>query len=126
MPFDRNFFSEVNSMLKAIATAGAIVTLATILAGALPTAGLRAEDTIEKAGVAIGVTAGNAVFLPSKALNASMGLFFGALSFVLTGGDTEVTQQMWRYSTAEPYLITPEVARKAIGRRPELSETDSD
>jgi hypothetical protein len=51
-----------------------------------------------------------------------MGLFFGGLSFLLTGGDTEVTQQMWRYSTAEPYLITPEVARMAIGRRPLLEE----
>ena len=113
-------------MLKAIVTAASILASATILAATLPT-GLRAADTVEKAGVAIGVTAGNAVFLPSKALSASMGLFFGALSFVLTGGSTEVAQQMWRYSTAEPYLITPEVAQRAIGERPELSETtDSD
>jgi hypothetical protein len=85
---------------------------------------LRAEDAIEKAGVAIGVTVGNMVFLPAKAISTSMGLFFGALSFVLTGGDTEVTHQMWRDSTADPYLITPAIARKAIGRRPELSEND--
>jgi hypothetical protein len=85
---------------------------------------LRAEDAIEKAGVAIGVTAGNMVFIPAKAISTSMGLFFGVLSFVLTGGDTEVTHQMWRDSTADPYLITPAIARKAIGRRPELSEND--
>ena len=85
---------------------------------------LPAEDAIEKAGVAAGVSVGNMVFLPAKAFSTSMGLFFGGLSFVLTGGDTEVAQQMWRNSTAEPYLITPEVARKAIGRRPELSKTD--
>ena len=85
---------------------------------------LRAEDAIEKAGVAIGVTAGNMIFLPAKAISTSMGLFFGALSFVLTGGDTEVTHQMWRDSTADPYLITPALARKSIGRRPELSEND--
>jgi len=85
---------------------------------------VRAEDAIEKAGVAIGVTAGNMIFLPAKAISTSMGLFFGALSFVLTGGDTEVTHQMWRDSTAGPYLITPAIARKAIGRRPELSEND--
>jgi hypothetical protein len=85
---------------------------------------VRAEDAIEKAGVAIGVTAGNMIFLPAKAISTSMGLFFGALSFVLTGGDTEVTHQMWRDSTADPYLITPSLARKAIGRRPELSEND--
>jgi hypothetical protein len=64
------------------------------------------------------------ILLPAKAISTSMGLFFGALSFVLTGGDTEVTQQMWRYSTEGPYLITPEVARKAIGKRPYLSETE--
>jgi hypothetical protein len=85
---------------------------------------LRAEDAIEKAGVAIGVTVGNMVFIPAKAISTSMGLFFGVLSFVLTGGDTEVTHQMWRDSTADPYLITPAIARKAIGRRPELSEND--
>ena len=85
---------------------------------------LPAEDVIEKAGVAAGVSVGNMVFLPAKAFSTSMGLFFGAVSFVLTGGDTEVAQQMWRNSTAEPYLITPELARKAIGRRPELSDTE--
>jgi hypothetical protein len=86
---------------------------------------LRAEDTTtEKAGVALGLSLGNMVFIPAKAISTSMGLFFGALSFVLTGGDTEVTQQMWRDSTADPYLITPEIARKAIGRRPELSAND--
>jgi hypothetical protein len=85
---------------------------------------LRAEDAIEKAGVAIGVTVGNMVFIPAKAISTSMGLFFGVLSFVLTGGDTEVTHQMWRDSTADPYLINPAIARTAIGRRPELSEND--
>jgi hypothetical protein len=63
------------------------------------------------------------VFIPAKAISVSVGVVFGALSFVLTGGDNEVAQQMWRDSTADPYLITPEIARKAIGRRPELSET---
>jgi hypothetical protein len=86
------------------------------------TSGLRAEDTIEKAGVAVGVSVGNMIFLPAKAISTSMGLFFGALSFVLTGGGTEVTHQMWQYSTADPYLITPDLARKAIGERPELLE----
>jgi hypothetical protein len=91
------------------------------LIGVLPSPS-RTEDPIEKAGVAIGVSVGNLVFVPAKAISTSMGLFFGGLSFLLTGGDTEVTQQMWRYSTAEPYLITPEVARNAIGERPLLTE----
>jgi hypothetical protein len=110
-------------MLKRITVGFAIFAFVTTLIGTAPS-WLRAEDTMEKAGVAVGVSAGNMIFLPAKAISTSIGLFFGALSFVLTGGDTEVTQQMWRYSTAEPYLITQEVAQKAIGKRPELSGND--
>ena len=110
-------------MTKRISTGFATLALATILSGTLPSV-LSAEDAIEKAGVAVGVTAGNVIFVPAKVISTSMGVFFGSLSFLLTGGDTEVTHQMWRDSIAEPYLITPELARKAIGRRPELSETE--
>jgi hypothetical protein len=108
-------------MTKGIPTVVATLVLAMTLIGAAPSFS-HAEDSIEKAGVAVGVTVGNMVFLPAKAVSTSMGLFFGGLSFLLTGGDTEVTQQMWRYSTAEPYLITPDVARNAIGERPLLKE----
>ena len=110
-------------MTKGIKTGFATLVLAMTLIGTAPSF-LHAEDTIEKAGVAVGVTVGNMVFLPAKAISTSMGLFFGAVSFVLTGGDTEVAKQMWQFSTADPYLITPEVARNAIGSRPQLLETE--
>jgi hypothetical protein len=109
-------------MIKRIRTGFALLGLAMVLI--VPSL-LRAENTtIEKAGVAVGVSAGNVIFLPAKAISTSMGLFFGALSFVLTGGDTEVMRQTWRDTTEGPYLITPEVARKSIGKRPDLSETE--
>ena len=95
--------------------------LVAILIGLSPAA-LRAEDMIEKAGVATGVTAGNMWFLPIKAITVTIGALSGALSYVVTGGNLELTQQIWRDTTEGPYLITPEVARKAIGRRPELEE----
>lgn len=111
-------------MTRRIGTVSALLTLALVLVGTAPSL-LYAEDTmIEKAGVAVGVSVGNMVFLPAKAISTSMGLFFGTLSFVLTGGDTEIMQQAWRDTTEGPYLITPEVARKAIGKRPNLSETE--
>jgi len=81
---------------------------------------LRAEDNIEKAGVAVGVSAGNMWFLPVKAIVMSVGAISGALSYVVTGGNAELTQQIWRDTTQGPYLITPEVARIGIGQRPEL------
>jgi hypothetical protein len=108
-------------MLRRIRSRWAQLTFAILFVSSF-TSGLRAENGIEKAGVVVGITVGNMVVIPAKAISTSMGLFFGALSFVLTGGDTEVTHQMWRYSTADPYLITPDLARKAIGERPELLE----
>jgi hypothetical protein len=108
-------------MLRRIRNRWALLAFAILLVGSFASR-LRAEDGIEKAGVVVGVTAGNMLFVPAKAISSSMGLFFGALSFLLTGGDTEVTQQMWGYSTADPYLITPDLARKAIGERPELQD----
>lgn len=90
----------------------------TLIALAPPT--LRAEDNIEKAGVAVGVSAGNMWFLPIKAIVMSVGAISGALSYVVTGGNAELTQQIWRDTTQGPYIITPEVARAGIGRRPEL------
>ena len=72
---------------------------------------LRAEDMIEKAGVATGVSAGNMWFLPIKAITMTIGALSGALSFVVTGGNTELTQQIWQDTSQGPYIITPDVAR---------------
>ena len=83
---------------------------------------LRAEDNIEKAGVAVGVSAGNMWFLPIKAIVMSVGAISGAVSYIVTGGNTELTQQIWRDTQQGPYVITPELARTSIGRRPELEE----
>jgi len=82
----------------------------------------RAEDAIEKAGIVAGVTAGNMWFLPIKAISVSIGAASGALSFFLTGGNTELTKQIWQDTTQDPYVITPDVAKKAVGDRPELRE----
>ncbi|MDP9129844.1 MAG: hypothetical protein M3N35_05615, partial [Candidatus Binatota bacterium] len=95
----------------------------TLITLAPPT--LRAEDNIEKAGVAVGVSAGNMWFLPIKAIVMSVGAISGALSYVVTGGNAELTQQIWRDTTQGPYIITPEVARTGIGQRPELEERNN-
>ncbi len=97
----------------------AIALLIIILLSPLP---LFAESPQETAAIGVGLTAGNMWFVPIKAISVVMGLTGGALSFVLTGGDTEVTRQMWQDTIAGPYLITPDLARKSIGERPELSQ----
>ena len=109
-------------MLKTVkATRRLIVAAALFIASFSPSI-LNAEEAIEIAAVDVGVTAGNLVFLPAKAISVLTGAISGALSFVLTGGNADLTRQIWRDTTEGPYLITPQLARKAIGDRPELRE----
>jgi hypothetical protein len=95
---------------------GAILGFAPLLRAA------NAEEKVERAGTGVGLTVGNALFVPIKAISVSMGVLGSALAFVFMGGNGEVTQQSWRNTLQDPYVITPEVARKAIGERPELIE----
>ncbi|MBI2211619.1 MAG: hypothetical protein HYU47_13670 [Deltaproteobacteria bacterium] len=106
------------SMRKKLSLPGTVLLAAT-LASPLP---LSAEEPNEMAGMAVGLTAGNMWFVPIKAISVVMGLTGGAVSFVLSGGNADLTQQIWRDTTEGPYLITPEVARKAVGERPELEQ----
>lgn len=106
------------SMRMKLSLPGAVLLAAT-LASPLP---LFAEEPNEIAGMAVGLTAGNMWFVPIKAISVVMGLTGGAVSFVLSGGNADLTQQIWRDTTEGPYLITPEVARKAVGERPELKK----
>jgi len=109
-------------MLKTAKPSRRLLVAALFIASLLPSVA-DAEEAIEIAAVDVGVTAGNLVFLPAKAISVLMGGVSGALSFVLTGGNADLTRQIWRDTTEGPYFITPQQARKAIGDRPELRES---
>ena len=96
----------------------AAALLASICFAAAPA---MAEDAIETAGEGIGITLGNVLFLPIKAISVGIGALAGGLSLALTG-NPELSRQIWHDTTQGPYLITPEVARTAVGQRPELLE----
>jgi len=97
-----------------------MITIAVMLAlSPLP---LKAADPIETAGMGVGLTVGNAIFVPLKAISVGWGLTVGALSFILSGGNADLTAQIWSDVTEGPYLITPDLARTAVGERPELNK----
>jgi hypothetical protein len=98
--------------------------LAIVVTVILSPASLKAADPIEAAGVGVGVTAGNVIFIPMKAISVGWGLIAGGLSFILSGGNADLTKQIWSDVTEGPYVITPELARKAVGERPELQKQD--
>jgi hypothetical protein len=83
---------------------------------------VRAEDSIEKAAVGVGRTVGNIIYVPVKALTVVWGAIAGAIAYPLSAGNAELTHQIWRDTAEGPYVITPDVAKMAIGERPELEE----
>lgn len=101
--------------LKLLAAAGALSSIC------LATMPASAEDVFEAAGVAVGVTVGNMWFIPIKAIEVTIGGLAGGLSLALTG-NVDLSKQIWQDTTQGPYLITPDVARMAVGKRPELLE----
>lgn len=101
-----------------------VATLALLLSGSATPA--HAEDAIEAAGVAAGVGPGNLLFVPIKAISIAVGGLSGAISYVVTGGNLELTRQIWEDTALGPYLITPQLAREAIGERPELYQPKKD
>jgi hypothetical protein len=109
-------------MLKTAKTTRRLMLAAALFIASLFPSILVAQEPIEIAAIDIGVTAGNLVFIPAKVISVSMGAVTGALSFLLTGGNADLTRQIWRDTTEGPYLITPGLVRKAIGQRPELME----
>ena len=80
-----------------------------------------AADWREDAGVGVGLTAGNVIFVPLKAILTVVAVPQTALSFIATGGDTEVAKQIFENGTEGPFLITPPLARTGVGERPELN-----
>ena len=81
---------------------------------------VHADDWIEEAGVGLGVSIGNTIYIPFKAALLSMVLPLSLIAVVTSGGDTEVARQILHNGIEEPYLISPDLARTAIGTRPEL------
>ncbi len=101
----------------------ALIALTIVVAPSLA----RAEDATEQAGVATGMSAGNMWFLPIKYLMVMpVAAFVGGLSYVVTGGNTELTQQIWQDNFQGPYIIDADLARKGIGKRPELEAKKND
>lgn len=105
--------------MKKITAAFAGLTVGIALLAPLP---VRAADPIATAGVVTGVTAGNTVAVPAKIISVGTGFIAGALSFILTGGNADLTRQIWSDVTESPWYISPAVARRAVGERPELEK----
>ena len=82
---------------------------------------LHAGEAIDKAGVTTGVTVGNIVFVPVKVALVAFAVPVAVISWLGSLGDTQQVKAIWKDTTDRPYFISPQVARKAIGQRPDLT-----
>jgi len=73
------------------------------------------EAVIENAGVAYGVTFGNIFYPGFKAATMILAAPQAGLAWLLTLGDNQQARTVWESHMEEPYFISAEQARKAMG-----------
>ena len=97
---------------------------ALLLCSLLTPPALFADGFIEEAGVGVGVVAGNLIYVPMKITTMILALPQGVFSWFLSGGNDQLSEQILGEAMEGPYFITPELARFAIGERPEPLENN--
>ncbi len=58
-------------------------------------------------GYGAGAVAGNVLYIPAKVVYAVLGGLVGGASYVLTGGNSQTADTIWRSSLGGDYVITP-------------------
>lgn len=60
-------------------------------------------------GVGAGAVAGNLLYVPAKVVYGILGGITGGASYVLTGGNTQTANTIWRSSLGGDYVLTPDM-----------------
>ena len=60
-------------------------------------------------GIGAGTVAGNVLYVPAKLVYGILGGITGGASYLLTGGNTETANTIWRSSLGGDYVLTPDM-----------------
>ena len=60
-------------------------------------------------GVGAGTVAGNILYVPAKLVYGILGGIAGGATYVLTGGNTQTANTVWRSSLGGDYVLTPDM-----------------
>jgi hypothetical protein len=66
-------------------------------------------------GIGAGTVAGNVLYVPAKVVYGILGGITGGASYLLTGGNTETANTIWRSSLGGDYVLTPDMV---AGQKP--------
>lgn len=71
---------------------------------------VRAASTFwNEAGVNAGAGLANLLYVPAKAIYATLGMTTGGVAYCVTGGDLEVANEIWNASVNGTWVITPAI-----------------
>src|SRR5216683_8218822 len=62
-------------------------------------------------GIGAGTVAGNLLYVPAKLVYGIVGGIAGGAGYALTGGNTQVSDTIWRSSLGGDYVITPDMVK---------------
>jgi hypothetical protein len=68
-----------------------------------------AEVDWKGVGTSVGAVASNVLYVPAKLVYGTLGGIGGAAGYALTGGNTRVSDTIWRSSLGGDYIITPKM-----------------
>lgn len=60
-------------------------------------------------GIGAGTVAGNVLYVPAKLVYGILGGITGGASYLLTGGNTQAANTIWRSSLGGDYVLTPDM-----------------
>src|ERR1700756_3808679 len=66
-------------------------------------------------GIGAGTVAGNVLYVPAKLVYGILGGITGGASYLLTGGNTQAANTIWRSSLGGDYVLTPDMV---AGQKP--------
>ena len=66
-------------------------------------------------GVGAGTVVGNVLYMPAKLLYGIGGGIVGGAGYLLTGGNSQVSNTIWRSSLGGDYVLTPDMV---AGKQP--------
>ncbi len=66
-------------------------------------------------GIGAGTVAGNVLYVPAKMVYGILGGITGGASYLLTGGNTQTANTIWRSSLGGDYVLTPDMV---AGQKP--------
>ncbi len=80
-----------------------------LLLSAVGSSEVRAESPWKEAGIGIASVLGSVIYSPVKVQYAALGAVTGGVAWLVTGGNTELAQKIWKPALSGDYVITPQM-----------------